>query len=753
MSKKDNYENWRSQYEELLDKKPKEGGNGKVYFVCKDGEELALKQLKKSFAQGGGNSSREKTSRFCREIQIVKKLANNNIPGIIPIYDCSETNFWYVMPIAESIMEYMETSDNRLNDATEFILDLAETLEKLHNLGVYHRDIKPDNIYFYKGRCCLSDFGIAGIVGADGRITPADKQLGAIFTIAPEMKRDPLHADGQKADVFSLAKTLWMLIRNESKGFDGSYDRRDPSIGLSFFSECKNVHIVELEDLLEEATDNAPERRPDMGTFAQKLRIWQEIRQDRRRLQDSEWSYLSKALFAGKQATSATWNDVDAIIAVLKEIARLPAYNHIFLPSNGGLDLVGAERADEAGCIYLMFDPQEIAVVKPKSLTFEGFSEANDWNYFLLELEDLKPILQTENRDCIREILVEDTPGHYIKSDTFTYGVYDYDTGEPLPAGAKCVVRYCRGSFLLTLKQGTYNQCVDYAYQALHDKIDARSIRNLMFVLQKIQYTCEGINVDTREMVNEIFRLDIYDKNKYVQERRDYVSQRQKLDAYLHDKLSGWQFACSTTNSTQSNNICYMFGLHSKNGICLSQGLPKEHRLCQDGRFRQDVAEEEQFKVYTIDEAKRMLQSLQASLHEHLEKAGYNDKYYILPSIHVNLKMLKKPTHVVTRNEISELMMKADDRQDNTLVLDDVGYPHIIQESTDSLFYPVVTETWFAGNCYVGKYADIDGQLETEYALMLQGLYNYLQLGRRVYVDFPCENIEKTLCEIQKLMA
>lgn len=115
--------------------------------------------------------------------------------------------------------------------------------------------------------------------------------------------------------------------------------------------------------------------------------------------------------------------------------------------------------------------------------------------------------------------------------------------------------------------------------------------------------------------------------------------------------------------------------------------------------------------------------------------------------------MLKKPTHVVTRNEISELMMKADDRQDNTLVLDDVGYPHIIQESTDSLFYPVVTETWLAGNCYVGKYADIDGQVETEYALMLRGLYNYLQLGRRVYVDFPCGNIEKTLCEIQKLMA
>ena len=43
--------------------------------------------------------------------------------------------------------------------------------------------------------------------------TKSDRGLGAIFTIAPEMKRNPKPADASKADVFSLAKTLWMLTK------------------------------------------------------------------------------------------------------------------------------------------------------------------------------------------------------------------------------------------------------------------------------------------------------------------------------------------------------------------------------------------------------------------------------------------------------------------------------------------------------------------------------------------------------------
>lgn len=68
------------------------------------------------------------------------------------------------------------------------------------------------------------------------------------------------------------------------------------------------------------------------------------------------------------------------------------------------------------------------------------------------------------------------------------------------------------------------------------------------------------------------------------------------------------------------------------------------------------------------------------------------------------------------------------------------------------MFYPVCTETWQAGNCYVGKYADVDSQIEAEYALILQGLIKYLRSGRRTYADDSFGNEEDMICEIKELM-
>lgn len=64
-------------------------------------------------------------------------------------------------------------------------------------------------------------------------------------------------------------------------------------------------------------------------------------------------------------------------------------------------------------------------IVKPKRLYFEGFGNDFRWNYFLLELAELTPIL--ENNDS--EYLVEDSPAHYVSARYAQYGVYDYESG------------------------------------------------------------------------------------------------------------------------------------------------------------------------------------------------------------------------------------------------------------------------------------------------------------------------------------
>lgn len=74
-----------------------------------------------------------------------------------------------------------------------------------------------------------------------------------------------------------------------------------------------------------------------------------------------------------------------------------------------------------------------------------------DIQSFLLELEDLDSIFERSIYSD-GEYLVEDTSAHYVSIQYSQYGVYDYDTGEPLPEWYKVVYRYLKGNFLIVLK-------------------------------------------------------------------------------------------------------------------------------------------------------------------------------------------------------------------------------------------------------------------------------------------------------------
>ena len=344
-------------------------------------------------------------------------------------------------------------------------------------------------------------------------------------------------------------------------------------------------------------------------------------------------------------------------------------------------------------------------------------------------------IFKSVDTEYSSEVLVEDIPGHYISADTFAYGVYDYDTGEKLPSGAICVSRFFRGSFLITLKQGPYNQCVDYAYQAVHDKVGIGNIRAFMSNLRDIQNICKENNCDFRSVINEVFMRDdqrVKERKIKTNERKNYVSKRPKLEIYLQEHLSDWKFECLRNTEMKTGYICYTFVLWPEACFTLSKGFSERYKFCIDDRFRNESESIEKLQVWTVEDAKTILKSLQTRLNRYLDTAGYLSEYYLLPSISVELKMVRRPTHLVTKEELKNLMIKADDRQDNTLVLDGEGYAHIINDSKDSMFYPVCAETWQAGNCYVGKYADIDSQIDDEYLLILKGLLDYLRSGRRV---------------------
>ena len=84
--------------------------------------------------------------------------------------------------------------------------DLAEALEGLHDEGLTHRDVKPDNILFINGLPCLADIGAMTRGESRGSVV-------ALGYTAPEGAGEP------RADVFSLGRTLFFA----SSGSDPLY--------------------------------------------------------------------------------------------------------------------------------------------------------------------------------------------------------------------------------------------------------------------------------------------------------------------------------------------------------------------------------------------------------------------------------------------------------------------------------------------------------------------------------------------------
>lgn len=192
----------------VLDEYIDEGGNGEVWQACAKDDltnTIAIKILKKT------NST--SYARFKAEITVLKN--NNDVQGLLQLVDydlpgnVKGRHPWYSMPLAMPLKYYI--GEKSPEEKIEMMLFVSRTLQVLHDRGISHRDIKPGNILVVDDVVCLSDFGLVDYPDKE-EVTLRWKDVGARWTIAPEMRRNPDTSDGKPADIYSLAKTLWIIL-------------------------------------------------------------------------------------------------------------------------------------------------------------------------------------------------------------------------------------------------------------------------------------------------------------------------------------------------------------------------------------------------------------------------------------------------------------------------------------------------------------------------------------------------------------
>jgi hypothetical protein len=170
-----------------------------------------------------------------------------------------------------------------MRDVAGHIADLANVLARLADQDTYHRDIKPANLFWLGGGPVLADFGIAAWgsgslqAGAARRasLTREGEKLGPANFIAPEMRHNRPADRGKRADVYSLAKTLFVLALPGRGPYppDGTHHADGEEFSL-WETGGDTRSLGSLRHVLEAATAFEPRRRLSMADFRDELHAW-----------------------------------------------------------------------------------------------------------------------------------------------------------------------------------------------------------------------------------------------------------------------------------------------------------------------------------------------------------------------------------------------------------------------------------------------------------------------------------------------
>jgi serine/threonine protein kinase/WD40 repeat protein len=200
----------------VLIKELGKGGMGVVHLARQRSADrlVALKLIRiDRLEQLPSDKRQEWLDRFSTEGKATARITD---AGVVTVYEVGAhvDQPYYSMRYVEghSLAEVVKAGPLPNRRASALMEQVARAVQSIHDQGVLHRDLKPQNILVdARDRPYVSDFGLAKWLDAAEGVTHTGEVLGSPPYMSPEQATDAAHVS-IATDVYGLGATLYALL-------------------------------------------------------------------------------------------------------------------------------------------------------------------------------------------------------------------------------------------------------------------------------------------------------------------------------------------------------------------------------------------------------------------------------------------------------------------------------------------------------------------------------------------------------------
>jgi serine/threonine-protein kinase len=188
-----------------------DGAMGVVYRArhLKIGRRFAIKILRPRLM-----ADAKLVERFEREAELAGKLSHPNVVSVVDMSRTDDGLYYYAMELApgQALADLMTGQPLDAERAIALTRQICAGLEHAHEVGLVHRDLKPDNVLVDAGdRVRIVDFGLAvPRDDSDGRFTTAGMVVGTPRYMSPEQARG--ERVDHRTDLYALGLILYEML-------------------------------------------------------------------------------------------------------------------------------------------------------------------------------------------------------------------------------------------------------------------------------------------------------------------------------------------------------------------------------------------------------------------------------------------------------------------------------------------------------------------------------------------------------------